>query len=473
MDLSLILIFGAAALALGLLPKYRNWLLLLASILVVYILQPALPIRGLDYWLPTLTLALTTLVWAITRDKKEPLNRADLIAAGMVGGVALLAGLNRYLEPFCCLTPTRPPVAIQVLAGVFGLACLIYAALRWGANRRLILHSGVLVLVGLFVVLKFPTLTTNASAALRTMTEQQSALAEAVDIRWLGFSYVAFRLIHILRDRLAGRMGAVSLQEGLVYAIFFPAFTAGPIDRLPRFTQELRKPFRLGWAEVWSGGKRVVWGIFKKFALADTLALVALNDANANQTTHGGWLWVLVYLYALRLYFDFSGYTDIAIGLGNWMGFKLPENFERPYLKPNLTQFWNAWHMTLAQWFRAYFFNPVTRWMRTKTQPAPMWAIILVGQTGTMLLIGLWHGITWNFMIWGIWHGVGLFAHNRWNEWVQPRLATWESKRGMSKIMPAVGTVVTFHYVTLGWVWFALSSPAASLDVLVRLLGFQ
>jgi alginate O-acetyltransferase complex protein AlgI len=268
-------------------------------------------------------------------------------------------------------------------------------------------------------------------------------------------------------------MGAVSLQEGVVYAIFFPAFTAGPIDRLPRFTQELRKPFRLGWAEVLSGGKRVVWGIFKKFALADTLALVALNDANASQTTQGGWLWVLVYLYALRLYFDFSGYTDIAIGLGNWMGFKLPENFERPYLKPNLTQFWNAWHMTLAQWFRAYFFNPVTRWMRTKTQPAPMWVIILVGQTGTMLLIGLWHGITWNFLIWGAWHGVGLFVHNRWNEWVQPRLATWESKRGMSKIMPAVGTVVTFHYVTLGWVWFALSSPTASLDVLVRLLGIQ
>ena len=110
---------------------------------------------------------------------------------------------------------------------------------------------------------------------------------------------------------------------------------------------------------------------------------------------------VLLYAYAWRLYLDFSGYTDIAIGLGRLFGVRLPENFERPYLKPNLTTFWNSWHITLAQWFRAYFFNQLTRALRSRPRPLPAALIILIGQVGTMLLIGLWHGVTWNFVAWG------------------------------------------------------------------------
>jgi len=473
MDLTFIAIFGVIALISGWFTKTRNWLVLLASLLAVYAVQPATPIRGLDYWLPTLTLALTILVWAATRQTGQPFQRTDFYSLGIALSLALLVGLNRYLEPVCCLTPTRPPILPQVIIGLVILSLLVWFVVRWGTGKQWTLLGSILVLLFFFIILKSPSLAQSASAFLRSLTGQRPDLSSALDIRWLGFSYVAFRLIHTLRDRMAGRLASVSLQEMLIYSVFFPAFTAGPIDRLPRFTPELRQPFQLSWDSLWNGAQRIGLGIFKKFILADSLALIALNDLNASQVVHTGWLWLLVYVYALRLYFDFSGYTDIAIGLGLWMGFKLPENFDQPYLKPNLTQFWNSWHITLAQWFRAYFFNPLTRWLRSRSHPLPMWAMILIAQTGTMLLIGLWHGLTWNFLIWGLWHAAGLFIHNRWNELVQPHLVNLTASPRAASLLAGTGTLLTFHYVTLGWVWFALSSPDLSWNTLLRLAGLR
>jgi alginate O-acetyltransferase complex protein AlgI len=212
-------------------------------------------------------------------------------------------------------------------------------------------------------------------------------------------------------------------------------------------------------------------GIFKKFVLADSLALFALSTQNAPQVTNRFWAWVLLYAYSLRVYFDFAGYTDIALGLAKWMGIHLPENFTAPYLKANLTSFWNSWHITLAQWFRAYFFNPVTRGLRSRSQRLPVWMVILVGQTGTMLLIGLWHGITWNFALWGLWHAAGLFVHNRWSEWMRPRLPDLEGRPAIRRILSFIGWALTFHYVTLGWVWFALPDIHLSVGMFQKLFS--
>ncbi|MBN2147193.1 MAG: MBOAT family protein, partial [Anaerolineales bacterium] len=239
------------------------------------------------------------------------------------------------------------------------------------------------------------------------------------------------------------------------------------------FAQDLRQPYRISPNDLWQGGQRILTGIFRKFVLADTLALVALNATNAAQIQSAGWLWVLLYAYALRIYLDFSGYTDIAIGLGRLLGFHLPENFEHPYRKQNLTLFWNSWHITLAQWFRAYYFNPLTRALRTGRRRLSLPLIILIGQITTMLLIGLWHGFTWNFAIWGLWHGLGLFAHNRWSEFVRPHLAGAEHPSHLQRILQISGILLTFHYVTLGWVWFALPSVDLSLKTLLGLFGVE
>jgi alginate O-acetyltransferase complex protein AlgI len=472
MTLGSILIFTAAAVLIRLLvrERFRGWLLLIASVLAIYWLQPLSPVRNLDFWLPTATLALAVLSWWISAPVENRSWRQNALTAGLLAALVLAIGLTRFLglEPF--ITASLPPQIWQIALALAALALLALLLTRLPRGTFLPGLS-IFALIGLFVVLKMPVLTGAASAGLRALMGQSIDLAKASDLSWLGFSYVAFRLIHTLRDRQSGRLPAVNLQEYLVYAIFFPSFTAGPIDRLDRFIKDLRKPLVPCADDFSAAGSRLALGLFKKFVLADSLALIALNAANAGQVRSAGWMWLLVYAYALQIFFDFSGYTDIAIGLGRILGIRLPENFNAPYLKPNLTQFWNNWHMTLTQWFRAYFFNPLTRALRSAKKPLSQPLMILITQLSTFVLIGLWHGITLNFVLWGLWHGLGLFVQNRWSDWIKPRAALLEGRPFLKGSAAVLGTLLTFHYVALGWVWFALPSPQLSWQVLERLFG--
>ena len=451
--------------------RWRGWFILLAGVFSLYWLQPALPIRNLDFWLPTASLALVLLGWGVTRPKDAPLVKTALAAGGALLAVALLIGLLRYMGPLCCVTPTNPPVAAEVVIGLLVVLLLAGLVARFAPSRRVGLGVGVVLVLVLFLVLKTEYFSLVASQFLRLLAGQKAELAKASDLSWLGFSYIAFRLLHTLRERQTGRLPALGLPEYAGYVLFFPALTAGPIDRAERFIKDWRSLPADRWSNIAEGARRILLGLFRKFVLADLLALVALSQVNFAQVTNTLWLWLLLYAYAFRIYFDFSGYTDIAIGLGRLMGFKLPENFDRPYLKPNLTTFWNSWHITLAQWFRAYYFNPLTRALRSRKQPWPMWAIILVGQVTTFALIGLWHGVTWNFLIWGAWHGVGLFIHNRWLEFSRQHITLEGRPAWLKTALVWLGTFLTFNYVALGWVWFALPAPAQSWQVLLRLFG--
>ncbi len=442
-----------------------------ASILAIYWLQPATPIRHLDFWLPTACLVISALTWIITQPKDALYLRANLLSGLIISAVILLIGLTRYLGPICCLTPTRPPAILQICLGLLAVIVILIIVNRYTAGRKVWMYSGITLIIGLFVILKSETLAELVSAGFRSINNQSVELASASDIKWLGFSYVAFRLLHTLRDRLSGRLPDLALDEYVTYIIFFPAYTAGPIDRVQHFVQDLRRPFRPNLNTALKGGTRILLGIFRKFVLADGLALIALNNINSAQVKAAGWLWILLYAYALRIYFDFSGYTDIAIGLGQLLGIQLPENFDRPYLKQNLTLFWNSWHITLAQWFRAYFFNPLTRSLRSSSRNISLPIIIFIGQLTTFILIGLWHGISWNFAIWGAWHGLGLFIHNRWTNLIRSKSSSLDNHPRLKQVVSLSSLVITFNYVSLGWVWFALSTPALSWNVMLKLFG--
>ena len=468
-----ILVLCLAALLLGLFfqDRWRGWAILILSLAAVFWLQPFTPIPHLDFWLPGISISIAIFTWVVSQPVGANASRETWLTVGVAVGFILLVGLMRYLGPVCCLTPSRPPNLFQIIILIIVMAG--FAALMWRSQAKSAWLAGLLVFILIiFVILKTEVLSTQLSSLLRSLTGRSVASASALDIRWLGFSYIAFRLLHVVRDRQNGRLPQINLQEFLIYVFFFPALPAGPIDRSQRFIQDLRKEFRLTTVDFLKSGQRVVWGFFKKFVLANSLAVIALNETLVSQSTSTFWLWVFVIAYALRIYFDFSGYTDIAIGAGQWVGIRLPENFDRPYLKPNLTTFWNSWHMTLAQWFRAYFFNPLMRLMRTNKRPIAMPMIIFCGQLGTMVLIGLWHGVTWNFLIWGIWHGIGLFIHNRWSEFSKSRLAGWQEKSWLKILAAVTGTLITFTYVTLGWVWFALPEPGQSWKVLLGLFGY-
>jgi D-alanyl-lipoteichoic acid acyltransferase DltB (MBOAT superfamily) len=240
---------------------------------------------------------------------------------------------------------------------------------------------------------------------------------------------------------------------------------------LERFVPDLRAASHLDAGRFLEGGRRIVLGLFKKFVIADLLALAALNAQNAGQIHSSGWMWVSLYAFAFQIFFDFSGYTDIALGMGRWLGVRLPENFKRPYLQTNLTRFWNSWHMSLTQLFRAYYFNPMTRGLLRSKRRFPAAAVMLAGQVTTMVIIGLWHGVTWNFLIWGVWHGLGLFVQNRWSEAFKRWQADRPLQSWMQRILAWLGTFLTFQYVALGWVWFVIPEPAAALQVFARLRG--
>ncbi|PJF34840.1 MAG: hypothetical protein CUN49_13625, partial [Candidatus Thermofonsia Clade 1 bacterium] len=243
------------------------------------------------------------------------------------------------------------------------------------ARRRMALLL-MLYIIGIFAVLKLPALQGVGANALNI----------GQSFAWIGFSYLAFRLLHVLLDFRSGRLKPLPLPHFVLYAIFFPALAAGPIARIEQFEKALAAP--LSSDRFRQGALRLMRGLLKKFVLADSLALMALSPQLASDALTGTLsgtlvLWLMLYAYAFRLFLDFSGYTDIAIGIGLWAGIKLPENFEAPYLKRNLQAFWNSWHMTLSAWFRAYFFMPASRELLRTPLKAWREGVVLGAQLGT------------------------------------------------------------------------------------------
>jgi alginate O-acetyltransferase complex protein AlgI len=461
-------ILAVVALVLGRLPKFRQLALLAVSAFVVFWLQPAEPFLSFSFWLPVATLTITVLAWALTSTPEMRAWKQNWPAITILVGIVLLMDLNRYFNLTQVYIAATPSLILTLIALIV-ISAAAFLLTQWQKSHRILQVMALIAIILIFIFLKVPQLT-NYVLAFLAVAHGQNPDTVDVAFTWLGFSYLAFRLMHTIRDRQSGRLPAVTLAEYVNYVIFFPSFTAGPIDRLERFVKELRAPLPMGDEDWIDAGTRLFVGLFKKFVVADLLAVISISDVLVSQIKGAGWMWLFLYAYTLRIYFDFSGYTDVAIGLGRLLGIRLPENFAAPYLKPNLTQFWNSWHMTLTQWFRSYFFNPLTRALRGGKQ-LPVWIIIFVTQISTMILIGFWHGGTLNFILWGAWHGVGLFIHNRWSEFIRNRLPSWtQSPRGQMA-MNALGVFVTFNYVALGWLFFTLSTPAIAWQAMLKLFG--
>ncbi len=448
--------------------RIRSWILFVANLFAVFWLQPQTSLRHFDFWFPTATIALIVLTWFIVRER-SPLASEDRISLAAIVFLILLISLTRLL-PRPLIIPTYPPQGQRIVITLLVAAGITAAFASVRRERKWIFPGMIVFIVLLLVVLKSETLQIGLSSVLRRALGQSPELASKVDITWLGYSYIAFRLIHTLRISAMSKLPALTLRELLTFGLFYPALTAGPIDRVERFVKDLRQSQMLTPGRFMQGGRRIAIGMFKKFVLADSLAILALNEIKAAQVSSHAWLWLLLYAFALQIYLDFSGYTDLALGIGAWAGIDLPENFDRPYLQTDIGAFWNRWHKTLTHWFRFYVFNPLTRSLRSLRTELPVWTIILTGQLFTMVLIGMWHGIAWHFIIWGLWNGAGLFFHNRWVLFHQkywPLSSTWRE----NPFLRAIGIFITFNYVALGWVWFAIPNVDAAFDVMRKLIG--
>lgn len=469
MGITHIFILALLAVLLGQLKRGRALALLAASAIAIYWLQPVQSPPNLTFWFPTCTLLIVVFSWWFVFSSREQTWRRNIPALLVLAGVVLLMGMNRYIrleQMFITDTPRMMWVGLSIAMIMTPALPLV----RVRENRLRYTLPLILVLIGLLVLTKLPFALPGIYEQLLILRGKELPV-EQTGFLWLGFSYLVFRLLHTIFDCRAGRLSPMPLAEYINYVIFFPTFVAGPIDRFERFVRDLNQPVsldRAGWLE---GGKRFFTGLFKKFVLADSLAWIALNQTFAMDIQSTPWLWLLLYAYSLQIYFDFSGYTDMAIGLGRFLGFRLPENFNAPYLKPNLSQFWNSWHMTLTHWFRSYYFNPLARALRSGTWRPASYLAILFTQVTTMVLIGLWHGITMNYLLWGLWHGLGLFAQNRWSDFTRSRLPADRLPSALQGISKFVNPFLTFNFVSLGWLFFIMPEPSLTWQAFQKLFG--
>jgi alginate O-acetyltransferase complex protein AlgI len=474
MDLSSIIIFIIMGLVYTVIVpiRWRGWALFMISVLAVYALQPALNIRWMDALFPTITLALSVMGWWLTRADGQTLSRADRVALALIGFVVAFISISRYIDLPVALTTRPPPFEYFLIVGV-----LLGGLMALSNSRPRALSVLLWVLIGLFVILKTEPIATAVSGGLRGWVGQDSRLASPLDLGWLGFSYLAFRLIHTIRDRQIGKLPTMDLRQYITFILFFPALTAGPIDRAERFIKD--DPISANPPDhstdtdagnMGAGLTRVAVGVFKKFVIADTLAIISLSAVTADQATSTGALWLMLYAYALRLFFDFSGYTDIAIGIGLLFGVKLPENFKNPYFKNSIASFWQSWHITLSDWVRFYVYMPLSRYLLKRKWKQN--AVIATVTFATMITIGLWHGVTVPFLIWGVWHGAGLFVHKLWSDKTRKAYRQLQSHPVRAKLWHVGGVFITFHFVVFGWIWFALTDFSQALSVFARLFGF-
>ncbi len=287
----------------------------------------------------------------------------------------------------------------------------------------------------------------------------------------VGVSFFTFQAISYVVDVHRGVTDKANLLDFAVYLSFFPQLVAGPIVRATEFLPQLKADKRPDRAEVAQAVKLIGRGMFKKVVIADFLARAVVNDAFAAPGEHGALdMLAGIYGYAVQIYADFSGYTDMAIGVALLMGFRFPQNFDVPYTADSIQDFWRRWHMTLSRWLRDYLYIPLGGNRRGRLAT---YRNVLI----TMALGGLWHGAAWAFLIWGVYHGVGMAAE-RWrgdaNGGDARPTANPTSRNGSPWIKSDTARLwarrfLVFHFVCLGWVLFHSEALDRTGEVLARL----
>ncbi len=383
----------------------------------------------------------------------------------MVGGLALallaLLAWGRTARPairalsvivvsacLCLILTNGSLLALALLAlDVF----LVVVTWQLAHRQRMATRLGLVWLVILVLTLIIAKMMQGDASAL---TASPSA--------WVGVSYFMFRLIHVSLDARRGRFGDATLSETLTYALHPTTLIAGPIDRIQHHVMEQRCTVAECSRYFADGLWRLFIGLFKKVALATIFS--SIHDVTRVNGVADAEIWLWLLSYAFYLYFDFAGYSDIAIGVARLLGLRLPENFANPYMQPNIARFWQAWHITLSTWLRDYIFFPLSRTLLRRFGSRFSAPILLASHLTTMVVCGLWHGLSLGFLLWGVWHGLGLFVHSQ--------IPALRQRFNLPTLPAPLSVLLTFVFVTLGWAFFAngFTNPVTLFE---RLLGFK
>ncbi len=269
----------------------------------------------------------------------------------------------------------------------------------------------------------------------------------------LGISFYTFETISYVVDVYRGRIKAErNFQDYALFLMFFPHLIAGPIVRPGHFLPQVKRIKYLNWQRVQAGVQLFLLGLVKKAVIADQLANLVDPVFATPGVYSTGSLWAAALCYTMQIYCDFSGYSDMAIGLAHTLGFHLPVNFNMPYFALSVADFWKRWHISLSTWLRDYLYIPLGG---NRRGSARTYCNIMV----TMLLGGLWHSAGWTFIFWGLYHGLLLVAHRaiRWPAWLG------------NKMFVPFRILATFFCVCIGWVFFRAKSLPDAWLILCRM----
>ena len=384
----------------------------------------------------------------------------SLALRGTLRWALLLAASYAFYAALCGSEWLQPVLLLTAAIVVTYICALRLTPGREGRGRLLVL--GIAFNLGTLLVFKY---THFFLGALEDGFRQLGTDIDLPSVKLIlpvGLSFYTLSAISYLIDVYRGAMPAERhLGRFAVYLAFFPKILAGPIDRALTFLPQLRSRYRFEEQEVVAGLQLILWGLFKKFVIADRLA--AFVDATYESTAYAptASLAIAFYFYAFQIYCDFSGYTDMARGAGKLVGIDLMENFRRAYLSRSPSEFWSRrWHLSLCTWFRDYLYIPMggsrVSWPRHYFNLAAVFAVS-----------GLWHGASWTFIVWGLLNGL----------YVCLGTATAPMWRALGGRFPAVSSstpwnivraLFTFHLIAFAWIFFRLSSMQDAWTALRR-----
>jgi alginate O-acetyltransferase complex protein AlgI len=278
----------------------------------------------------------------------------------------------------------------------------------------------------------------------------------------IGISFYIFETLSYIIDVYEGRLQpARSLLDYAVFLTFFPSLLSGPIVRASGFLPQLDRGTEVKREHVVTALRLFGQGLVKKLVIADTVGLLVGPVFNYPSLFHSSTIWLGVLAFPIQIYFDFSGYSDMAIGVARLFGFELPANFNLPYTAHNVAEFWRRWHISLSSWFRDYLFYPLRRWFLRHNRRAPDWFNQFMPVLITMLLSGLWHGAGWTFIFWGGLQGVALGALQTFgSDHAHPVWKPWRDMRG---------AVLVYLWGAFSFLFFRASSMDQAFEILGKM----
>ena len=276
----------------------------------------------------------------------------------------------------------------------------------------------------------------------------------------IGVSFYTFSAISYLVDVKRGKVKADNLLYVALYLSSFPKLTSGPIQRSGDFFEQAHSDRAIGFDSFKTGIQIFVFGLFKKIVLADRLS-VFVNQVYATPKAFGSLTVLLaVIAYSFQIYFDFSGYSDMAIGVAKILGFNLPRNFNLPYLAHNVTELWKRWHISLSSWLMEYLYFPLGG-SRKGTFESYLNLVL------TMVIGGIWHGANWTYVFWGLLHGLALVVHKLWMK------LTKSDKKKPTLAGSIISIILTFAFTSFCWIFFRANSFENAIDIITRVFSFS